>query len=69
MRLRNPIGPKVSLGNGYAYQSINIGRTKGFNRGYVKVWLRDRVIDTALSVDSARQKARRHAEKGLWKDD
>jgi len=60
MKIKNPIGPKVSLGNGFYYQRISI---PGAGNSYVKLWLRDKVIDRALNVPSARKMARRYAER------
>lgn len=59
--IRNPLGKKVSLGNGYAYQRVAI--TKG--GGYVKLWFKGEVIDRATSVTSARAMAKRYAQRSL----
>ncbi len=64
MKIKNPIGPKTSLGNGYYYQRIAMTG----NRGYVKVWHHDKVIDRALSVASARAMAKRYAQRGMFND-
>ena len=60
MKLRNPIGNKVSLGNGYSYQSITLRGGK-----YVKLWHHGEVIDRALSVASVKAMARRYAQREL----
>lgn len=66
--IKNPIGKKKSLGNGYFYQVIRLPVVRGFSKGYVKVWHHDQVIDRALNVTSARAMAKRHAQKGLFDD-
>ena len=61
-KIRNPLGPKNSVGNGYFVQSVRLGK----DRGYVKIWHHDKVIDTALTVTSAKANVKRRVQRGMF---
>jgi len=55
------IGKITPLVGDYKYQIIKTSNgPKGFNRGYVKVWLGNEVIDRALTLKVARARAKKH---------
>lgn len=61
MKIRNPIGKMVHMGNGYYRQSISMNG----GRGYIKVWYKGEVIDRAMSVAAAKAHMRHHMEKNF----
>lgn len=61
MKVKNPIGPKVSLGHGYYYQRITLSGMKG----YVKIWYHGEVVDRCMSVSKAREKIKRWLQEGM----
>lgn len=62
MKIHNPIGRMISMGNGYFRQSITLGK----GRGYIKVWHHGQVIDRAMTIKRAQEIAKKHATSGLF---
>jgi len=64
-KIKNPLGDRKPIGNGYEYQVVSLGP----GRGYVKLWHRGKVIDSALTVSGARAMAKRYATRQLFGED